>query len=292
MKARHATINTVTLTCSNCGSGQFTRLAPREYRCDHCHAVTLVEDSVAERLEQILRGMRPAPAAVPRSRVPAAVLAAGVAVVAAIAAWLAVDGLRPPSRPARTAAPAIDPSQIRLSDVQELTVDGRQRLVMLMRNETGQKINAPRVKAELFQDELTLSPAYGSPLASVLQPGEYTPVLVDLPSTPHTRYALSVTQPYPSTGPSRKIEAGKVQLVHDRSYRLVGLLKNADAQTASGLRVVVMLYDREGRIIGTGAGYGSAGSLAPGATTIFDVQCAMLADAPIAYYDYMVQSDS
>ena len=60
----------------------------------------------------------------------------------------------------------------------------------------------------------------------------------------------------------------------------------------AGLRVVVMLYDREGRIIGTGAGYGSAGSLAPGATTIFDVQCAMLADAPIAYYDYMVQSDS
>ena len=58
MTPKHTTINTVTLTCSTCGSAQFTKLAPNEYRCNHCHALTLVEDDVAQRLEKILRGMQ------------------------------------------------------------------------------------------------------------------------------------------------------------------------------------------------------------------------------------------
>ena len=78
MTAKHATINTVTLTCSNCGSGHFTKLDQNEYRCTHCQAVTLVEDNVAERLEQILRGMQ-APAT-PRVKPNLAITAAAIAV--------------------------------------------------------------------------------------------------------------------------------------------------------------------------------------------------------------------
>ena len=59
MTPKQTTINTVTLTCSTCGSAQFTKLDTNEYQCSHCHAVTLVEDNVAQRLEKILRGMQP-----------------------------------------------------------------------------------------------------------------------------------------------------------------------------------------------------------------------------------------
>ena len=83
MTPKHTTINTVTLTCSTCGSAQFTKLAPNEYRCNHCHALTLVEDDVAQRLEKILRGMQqPSPA--PQVK-PAVLAAIGLTVAAVIA---------------------------------------------------------------------------------------------------------------------------------------------------------------------------------------------------------------
>lgn len=104
MTPKQTTINTVTLTCSTCGSAQFTKLDTNEYQCSHCHAVTLVEDNVAQRLEKILRGMQqPAPAA---RLQPAAVAAIVLAVLAAILVPLATSlfntgsSTRSPSRAA------------------------------------------------------------------------------------------------------------------------------------------------------------------------------------------------
>ena len=52
-----------------------------------------------------------------------------------------------------------------------------------------------------------------------------------------------------------------------------------------------MLYGEDGKLIGTGNGYGSASPLAPGALTSFDVRCDMLAEGKVGSYDYMVQSE-
>jgi subtilase family serine protease len=75
-------------------------------------------------------------------------------------------------------------------------------------------------------------------------------------------------------------------------YRLVGLLRNQGTTASNSTQVTVMLYGEDGKLIGTGTGYGSANSLAPGAVTTFDVNCDMLSEGKVASYDYMVQSES
>lgn len=294
MTPKQTTINTVTLTCSTCGSAQFTKLAPNEYRCNHCHALTLVEDDVAQRLEKILRGMQQ-PNRAPQIK-PGAVAAVVLAVVAAIAIPLVASLINSgtTSAPRRAVlAPPIDASLVKLTDVRETQTRGRKQLVMMMRNETGKKIDSPRVTATFFQGELTLSSNSASPSSRTLQPGEYAPVLITVPDKAYTRYTLEVATPSPARGKSNDVTPSKVQLVrNDGSYRLVGLLKNQGATVANSTQITVMLYGDDGALIGTGNGYATAGSLAPGAVTVFEAHCEMLGDGNVASYDYMVQSES
>ncbi len=292
MTPKQTTINTVTLTCSTCGSAQFIKLDTNEYQCSHCQAVTLVEDNVAQRLEKILRGMQqPAPAA---KLQPGAIVAIVLVVLAAILVPLTFNlgsSTRAPYRP--PVIPPLDASLVKLTDVQEMRVRNRNQLVMVMRNETGEKIDSPRVTATFYQGELTLSSASGSPLARTLQPGEYTPVVIALPETPYTRYTLEPSVPSRARGTALKIAADKVQLVrNDGAYRLVGLLRNQATTASNSTQVTVMLYGEDGKLIGTGTGYGSANSLLPGAVTSFDVRCDMLSEGKVGSYDYMVQSES
>lgn len=294
MTPKQTTINTVTLTCSTCGSAQFTKLAPNEYRCNHCHALTLVEDDVAQRLEKILRGMQQ-PHRPPQIK-PSALAAIGLAVAAVIVIPLVASLLSPGSSPAprRLVQPApIDAALVKLTDVRETQERGRKQLVMMMRNETGKKIDAPRVTATFFQGELTLSSSWSSPSARTLQPGEYAPVLISVPDKAYSRYALEVATPSPARGKTNDVAPSKVQLVrNDGAYRLVGLLKNQGAAEANSTQITVILYGDDGAMIGTGNGYATASPLAPGALTSFDVRCEMLGDGNVASYDYMVQSES
>jgi hypothetical protein len=293
MTPKQTTINTVTLTCSTCGSAQFTKLASNEYRCNHCHALTLVEDDVAQRLEKILRGMQPPQQ--PQVK-PSALAAIGLAVAAVIAIPLVAALLNPgrSSPPPRfVQEPPIDASLVKLTDVRETQVHGRKQLVMLMRNETGKKIDTPRVNATFFQGEMTLSSSMVSPSTHTLQPGEYAPVLISVPDKAYSRYALEVATPSPARGKTNDVVSSKVQLVrNDGAYRLVGLLKNQGATEANSTQITVILYGDDGAMIGTGIGYATASPLAPGALTSFDARCEMFGDGNVASYDYMVQSES
>jgi hypothetical protein len=47
----------LTLSCRQCGSADMTRLDRKEYKCNHCGAVTIISDGDAERLEQLLQQM-------------------------------------------------------------------------------------------------------------------------------------------------------------------------------------------------------------------------------------------
>lgn len=293
MTPKQTTINTVTLTCSTCGSAQFTKLDTNEYRCSHCHAVTLVEDNVAQRLEKILRGMQqpaPKPQLGPRAIAAIAVAVAAVFVVPLVASML---GSKPTITRQPPAPPPIDASLVKLTDVQEIRVRDRTQLVMIMRNETGKKIDVPRVTASFFQGDLSLPSNSGSAPARSLQPGEYTPVIISTPSQAYSRYTLQVSQPTLARDRNNDVAASKIQLVrNDGTYRLVGLLKNNGATAANSSQITVMLYGEDGKLIGTGNGYGAASPLAPNALTSFDVRCEMLAEGRVVSYDYMVQSES
>lgn len=295
MTPKHTTINTVTLTCSTCGSAQFTKLAPNEYRCNHCHALTLVEDDVAQRLEKILRGMQQ-PAQHTAIK-PGALAAIAFVVVAAVVVPLVISlvSSNRTSTPYRApaVAPPIDASLVKLTDVREIQTRGSKELVMMMRNETGKKIDPPRVTATFFQGELTLTSSWGSISARSLQPGEYAPLRISVPGKAYTRYTLQVATPAPARGKPNDVVASRVQLVkNDGAYRLVGLLKNQGHGDANSTQITVILYGEDGAMIGTGNGYAAAGTLAPGAVTAFDARCEMFGDGKVASYDYMVQSES
>lgn len=299
MTSKQTTINTLTLTCSNCGSGQFTKLATNEYRCNHCNAVTLVEDDVAQRLEKILRGMQQQPAAAaitPRTLVMLlAVMLAALVLIPTVASLI---GASMSSRTPARVTPSVDLSRIKLTDLREVRHrDGSSRekpqLVMLMRNETDQIIDTPRVTASFYQDELTLPSSSADPLARILQPGEYAPVLVPLPDKPFSRYELKIGTAAVARKQSAPVTARKVQLVRNGGrYRLVGLVSNAGTTQANSIQILVMLYDDAGTLIGTGNGYGAAHQLDAGGTSTFDVSCDMLSDANVAAYEYLVQSNA
>ncbi|GAB3086977.1 hypothetical protein GCM10027287_28350 [Bordetella muralis] len=293
MPTKRTTINTITLTCSACGSSQFTKLATNEYRCNHCQAVTLVEDDVAQRLEKILRGMQqPQPA--PVQIKPAAIAIIIAAVAAVFLVPLVMTLLHDSSTPVPRYEPEkpIDPALIKLTDVQNIKTGRGRELVMLMHNDTGRDINAPTVSATFYRDALTLSSTSGSPVANTLLPGEYAPVRLSMPDEPFTRYELKVQRVSPTDRISRAVVAEKVQLVlNDGTYRLVGLARNIEMGTARSARIVVTLYGKDGRIIGVGSGYGVANELGPNAATPFDVRCDMFSDEKVASYDYMVQSE-
>ncbi|WP_240622208.1 FxLYD domain-containing protein [Achromobacter mucicolens] len=292
MTPKQTTINTVTLTCSTCGSAQFIKLDTNEYQCSHCHAVTLVEDNVAQRLEKILRNIQK-PQSAPIK--PVAIVAISVAVLAAVLVPLIVStlGSRPSSVPTRITEPPIDASLVKLTDVQEIKTRGRTELVMIVRNETGRKIDVPRVSASFFQGDLSLATVSGSAPARSLQPGEYTPLKISAPDKAFSRYDLQVRTPSPARGKNNDVAASKVQLVrNDGTYRLVGLIRNQGTHPASSTQITVMLYGADGGLIGTGNGYATASPLAPDALTSFDVRCEMLRDGEVAAYDYMVQSES
>ncbi|WP_043519329.1 FxLYD domain-containing protein [Achromobacter arsenitoxydans] len=291
MTPKQTTINTVTLTCSTCGSAQFTKLDTNEYRCSHCHAVTLVEDNVAQRLEKILRNIQKPQA--PQIKT-SAIAAIALAVLAAVVIPLAVSNLNSrPAAPSRPVEPPIDAALVKLTDVQEIKTRGRTQLVMLVRNETGRKIDVPRVTASFFQGELSLASTSGSAPARTLQPGEYTPMTISAPDKGFSRYDLQVGTPSPARGKNNDVAASKVQLVrNDGTYRLVGLISNQGTSPAGSTQITVMLYGADGRLIGFGNGYATASPLAPGALTSFDVRSEMLRDGEVASYDYMVQSES
>ncbi|MFJ1299236.1 FxLYD domain-containing protein [Pseudomonadota bacterium AL_CKDN230030165-1A_HGKHYDSX7] len=292
MASKSTTINTVTLTCSACGSSAFTKIGLNEYRCNHCQATTLVEDDVAQRLEKILRGMQQP--AQPQRPHPAVLLTIAL-VVAAIFLVPVLIGLMgrdvvPEPPPLET---GIDASLVRLSDAQEVKINGRGHLLLTVRNEAGQKIDAPRVTATFRQGELTLGSRSDSPLARTLQHGEYSPVLIALPSDPYDAYTLSVGEPRAARGKQIDVQTSKVQLVrNDGNTRLVGLVTNRSSGVAGSIQISVMLYDEDGRVIGAGSGYATANQLAPQASTPFDVRCDIYREARIAYYDYMVQSEN
>lgn len=290
MNATRSTINTVTLTCSNCGGGQFTKISQNEYRCDHCGALTLVEDDVAQRLEQILRGMQqqPRPGAVPTPPPRKALIGLAVVFAFAITTMLVVLNLRSPGTPFSTAVP-VDVSRIRLSEPQPIHTWSGDKLLVMMRNETGVTLNTPRITAAFFNGDITLESVWSDAKIDNLMNGEHTPVLLDLPNKPYTRLDLGFKEVRAADLRPMQIEARKVMLVRDgKSYRLVGLLTNREQVKAGMTRISLMLYGEDGKLIGIGDGFGSANELDPGATTMFDMSAQMHADVPLGSYEYLV----
>ena len=296
-------ILTKNLECSACGGRQFTRIGSNEYRCQHCDAVTLVEDDVAQRLEKILLGLQQRPPPVAAAADPKAVriaLATAFAVVAVIVA-LAVFGRtsyggsqRSPTRSALPLAPSIDPARLKLVSVRETSVGNSRHLVGRFVNDTGQVIRAPGVKVVFYNGANRGSETSAAAQVQRLLPGESAWFDLALPAEAFSRYEIAKAEigtPYESMNRG-KVVASRLQLVRQgERLSLIGGLRNEGGSTASSISVLATLYDREHRMVGIARAYPEANKLAPGESTLFRATCDFVEGSDAASFDYLVESE-
>lgn len=312
------TINLQTLKCGECGSGALQRSGLNQYTCAHCGSVSIVEDDVSARLERVLEqvkneaGRRLAAEQAARQQhvgramgIAAVAIAGLVVVVFAVTALLTggrKDSGTVASRPrAVSSAPRSIPADgLKLDAPRQVLVgsgsSARPRLLVVARNETGQPLERPSIKAVFYDGDSRIGERSESLPVGTLAPGESAPVLIDLPGDRNvTRQELQVS---PLSAPYRSVEGpalkfARARLVQqDDNLRLVGRIVNdrKDRAMLAGVEVLATVYDDAGAVIGYGRGFSQANEIAPGERSAVDVRVERIGNrqAPVAAWDYRI----
>lgn len=307
------TIDLQTLKCGECGSSVLKRTGLNEYTCDHCGSVTLVEDNVSDRLERVLdqvkneAGRRLAAEEALRQKLMLRKVGIGVIVVLGVVLVgrvieVFLESRNPPGAQPVVAAVVdrtIPADGLKLSEPKQVLVGSGSsavpKLLVVARNETGKPLSRAGIRATYYDGETRLDERSEMVPIAVLEPGESTPALIDMPSGKNiTRQDLRVqklSEPYNAVeGP--RMTFARVRLVQqgDR-VRLVGRVANTrkDAAMIGGIEVLATLYDDAGQVIGFGHGYGQSNELKPGAHTSVDLSIARFGRAAaIAAWDYRI----
>jgi len=296
-------INTKTLTCSHCGGARFTRLAHNDYRCEHCEAVTLVEDDVAQRLEQLLRQLQaprtpPRPSLLARGSIAAWVVFS--VVVVGVFLWRGVLSRVGEPGAWATAVPglaSLDLQEVQVEELREVTKEGEtgRYLVTTLHNGSQGILERSRLSLVFFNGDLKQDTQTAWLEADRLLPGESAPVLWKVPEgRPFTRFevqkdGLSAARTFPGRA---TVSLEKSRLVRQgRQLTFVGTLTNADSVDAGGLDVRITLHDADRRMVGFGRATPRASVLKPGEKTVFSVDCTRIGAGEIASYDFLVDSE-
>ncbi|QNK70814.1 FxLYD domain-containing protein [Variovorax sp. PAMC26660] len=307
------TIDLQTLKCGECGSSVLKRTGLNEYTCDHCGSVTLVEDNVSDRLERVLdqvkneAGRRLAAEEALRQKLMLRKVGIGVIVVLGVVLVgrvieVFLESRNPPGAQPVVAAVVdrtIPADGLKLGEPKQVLVGSGSsavpKLLVVARNETGKPLSRAGIRATYYDGETRLDERSEMVPIAVLEPGESTPALIDMPSGKNiTRQDLRVqklSEPYNAVeGP--RMTFARVRLVQqgDR-VRLVGRVANTrkDAAMIGGIEVLATLYDDAGQVIGFGHGYGQSNELKPGAHTSVDLSIARFGRAAaIAAWDYRI----
>ena len=107
----------LTVTCRQCGAADMVRLDRKEYKCRHCGSITIISDSDAERLEQVLKQflakqtVRPQAQPAVAARVVAGTIVAAVG--AAVIAGVLLTRSQPGGANTNTAAAYFDEQGVR-----------------------------------------------------------------------------------------------------------------------------------------------------------------------------------
>ena len=292
-------INTLTLTCAHCGSAEFTRVGSNEYRCNRCESVTLVEDDVAARLEQLLLSMQR-----PQRELNSLLIAAGVvgalALLFAVFVVFAVSDNHPPRSAAPVSAtafrPLVDANKIKIEPLRKVyTADGYgQYLIGRLRNESDAVIPGPRLNATLYADQTKLDTHTAGVIADYLRPGEYSVFKIRLPDdTAFSRYTVASDELYPAQiKPRALLGVSKNQLLlNGKTLQFIGVINNPGKIAAERIHVNVMLYNANQQLIGFGDGAPQNASLKPNEQTAFQINCELFGNEPVATYDYLIESE-
>jgi uncharacterized protein YcfJ len=83
--------------------------------------------------------------------------------------------------------------------------------------------------------------------------------------------------------PELRLTAGQLQRDRYMGYRLEGTVQNQDTSVAQFIQVIVVVYDKEDRIIGMDSRYTGQRQLAPGEKTPFAVPVLQVSGRPHHY---------
>ncbi len=294
-------INTHTLTCSNCGSAQFSRQERNEYRCLHCGSVTLVEDDVAQRLETILRRLQqPAPRTVAVAKNKQASVTAILVILAALIFTSVLTPLLMQSHyraPGSASSGALESKPLEIEGLHRVQASNSPQILLVgfVHNATNKVLTPRMITVIFYRDRTRLFDSPGMVNARYLLPGERASIKVPLfSSTPYTRYETKnwATVADGDYRGRARISLSKGQLVKQKGKLFfIGILSNEDKVEAKNVRFHITLYDNDKNIIGIGDATPYADILSPEEKTTLKATFEMYSDAEIGSYDYLIESE-
>ncbi len=323
MASTPSNLSELTVTCRQCGSASMERIGPREYRCTHCGAITVVSQDGT--------GVAPPPSYVappkaaagpdlndPTRNVltPAQVAAANnigrhVPLVLFLFCLLAAAGFvglmhscggdLPPagsatSEPTPTAAPAISASELSLSPV-EWSTEGKAtngRYTGLIANRSNSALLVPSYTMNLYLRGALVDTAQSTVPLGTLLPGEYEPISFAFKSPsddPHPEITPPALADLARVYPVR-LQFGERQLIRENGklgYRLVGVVNNTSTTPAKNIVAAVMLFDSSHSLLGFGS-YKVNRALRAGERTAIQVDIATSNVNPVASYEYLLDA--
>ncbi len=297
-------IDTKTLTCSNCHGGDFVRLGDNEFKCTHCGSITIVQDDVAERLEQILRKMQ-STAAAPVAATATAPPTRGIwivliVVLMAMALFFVNLMLGSTDRTEHAgvshafarARGDVDPGLLKIEDLH--SVAQGDKLVGMVRNDSDRVVSRVELTVNVYSGSVRKDD-HSTSMDWRLLPGESLPIVFS-PWSPQAGDRIEIASKQVDTDDDFNGRA-QLRLAHDQlirehaTLRFIGQLTDADTLPAKSINVSISLLDAKGKLIGFGHGSPDSSELARGETTNFDVSIDRYDDADIASMQYLIDSE-
>jgi hypothetical protein len=286
------------------------RLDAKEYRCNHCGAITVISDDDAGRLEKLLTSVlnKVAPqgnanAAAVRPKLKGNPWLAAAIVVVALLVYgglvIVPQLMKPHTRytsPTQRYATdtAISPDSVSLSP---LHVDGSSSALFhylgMIYNHSGYAIDVPNYSMTFFPNGMKGGSTSSDVGLNRLLPGEYVPVSFSTwKSDMGARYEIErPTTIRRNTDEIARLELTQQQLVHHigDGYQLVGIVQNTFTRPVENLHVMVILYGENNEQIASEVR--SLTSLRPGEKVAVNVGLSLPRDdTPVTAYEYLVDA--
>ena len=312
-------LHELTVTCSQCGSASMERIGPREYRCNHCGAITVVsQDSDASQRQAppthsgppradgsaSIVGIYPGPTVPAKTAsgsrfwrwflpiVLLGFLGKGIETCAdSTSSSTGSATTEPKPVPAIPVAQASLAAPVWMTDPTSSVHSGR--YVSILYNHSAWPMAVPRYSMTLYTDGIKGPVATSeAPLARLL-PGEYEPVSFAF-ETPNGSTRTEIQPPASierADGANVPMPLTRMQLVREDGkpeYRLVGLLHNAGKSPVKTAEVLVMLFGANRTLLGYGSAYARA--LRPGEQAAVDVHIPTSNVQPVVRYEYLVDA--
>jgi hypothetical protein len=303
-------LSELTVTCNQCGSASMERLDAKEYRCNHCGAITVISDDDAGRLEKLLTSVlnKAAPqgnangAAVKPKPKGNPWLAGGIVLVALLVygGLVVVPRIMQPrhsyTSPAQSSfsAPKISPDAVSISPLhRDDSSSSLFHYLGMIYNHSGYAVDVPRYSMTFFPNGMKGGSTTSDVGLNRLLPGEYVPVSFSAwKSDMGARYEIErPTTIRQNTDEIARLELTQQQLVHHigDGYQLVGIVQNTFTRPIDTVHVMVILYGENNEQIASEVR--SLTSLRPGEKAAVNVALRLPKDdTPVTAYEYLVDA--